>query len=205
MTALRTILLSVVLVLAGGSGLAVATDGFRAFTTETARRVAVRRHPVPVPAVPLENQAGVPFTLADPQGRWILVDFIYTRCLTLCMTLGGDFAQLERQLAIPIAEGKVQLLSISFDPAHDAPAELSAYLARFRNRNPAWQAARPTTAEGLGRLKRALGLTVIPDSMGGFTHNAGILLVNPAGELVDIFDVGQVDQVKEAVLARLGS
>lgn len=203
--ALRTVLLTAGLLLAGAAALARATDGFHAFTTETARRVAVRRHPVPVPAVPLENQAGAPFTLADFQGKWVLVDFIYTRCLTLCLTLGEDFAQLERQLAGPIAEGKVELLSVSFDPTHDTPAELAAYLARFRNRSPAWQAARPVTAEGLAQIKRAFGLTVIPDRMGGFTHNAAILLVNPAGDLVDIFDVGQVEQVKAAVLGRLAS
>lgn len=203
--ALRTVLLTAGLLLAGGVALAVATDGFHAFTTETARRVAVRRHPVPVPPVALENQAGAPFTLADLQGKWVLVDFIYTRCLTLCLTLGSDFAQLERQLATPIAEGKVQLLSISFDPTHDTPADLVAYLARFRSRDPAWQAARPVTAEGLARLKRAFGLTVIPDSMGGFTHNAAILLVDPAGDLVDILDIGQVEQVKAAVLRRLAS
>jgi len=204
-TSLRTALLTVGLLLTGAAGLARATDGFHAFTTETARRVAARRHPVPVPTVPLENQAGVPLTLADFHGQWLLVDFIYTRCLTLCMTLGGDFAQLERQLAAPIAQGKLALLSISFDPTHDGPTELAAYLVRFRGSGLAWQAARPRTAEGLTQLTRAFGVTVIPDGMGGYTHNAAILLVNPAGELVDIFDVGQVELVKAAVLRRLTS
>ncbi len=190
---LRTVLVTVGLLLTGAVALARATDGFQAFTTETARRVAVRRHPVPVPAVPLEK------------GQWVLVDFIYTNCTTFCMTLGGDFARLQRQLDGPISEGKLRLLSISFDPGHDAPAELAGYLARFRSRYPAWQAARPITTEGLAQLKRAFGLTVIPDNWGGFTHNAAILLVNPAGELVDILDIGQVDQVKAAVLARLAS
>ena len=129
---LRTCLASAALLLAGGVALAAATDGFQAFTTETARRVAVRRQPADLPAVTLENQSGARFTFADLRGKWLLVDFIYTRCPTFCTVLGGDFAQLERQLAGPIAQGKVQFLSISFDPAHDAPADLAAYLARFR-------------------------------------------------------------------------
>ena len=202
---LRTVLVTVGLLLTGAVALARATDGFQAFTTETARRVAVRRHPVPVPAVPLENQSGERLTLADFKGQWVLVDFIYTNCTTFCMTLGGDFARLQRQLDGPISEGKLRLLSISFDPGHDAPAELAGYLARFRSRYPAWQAARPITTEGLAQLKRAFGLTVIPDNWGGFTHNAAILLVNPAGELVDILDIGQVEKVKAAVLGRLAS
>ena len=47
MTALRTWGLSIALLLAGGGGLAVATDGFQAFTTETARRVAVHVGAIP--------------------------------------------------------------------------------------------------------------------------------------------------------------
>lgn len=201
--ALRTAALSVALVLAGGGGLAVATDGFQAFTTETARRVAVRRHPVVLPAVPLENQSGVPFSFTDLRGKWLLVDFIYTRCLTLCTSLGGDFAQLEQQLAGPIAQGKVMFLSISFDPAHDTPAELAAYLVRFRNRGPGWQAARPVSGEGLRLLTAAFGITVIPDQFGGYTHNAAIHLVDPGGRLVDIYDLGHPDQITQALLRRL--
>ena len=41
-TVLRTSLASAALLLAGGVALAAATNGFQAFTTETARRVAVR-------------------------------------------------------------------------------------------------------------------------------------------------------------------
>src|SRR6476661_3197396 len=94
---LRTSLASVTLLVAGGVALAAATSGFQAFTTETARRVAVRTRPVELPAAALESQSGARFTLADLRGTWLLVDFIYTRCPTFCTTLGGDFARLERQ------------------------------------------------------------------------------------------------------------
>ena len=204
---LRTCLASAALLLAGGVALAAATDGFQAFTTETARRVAVRRQPADLPAVTLENQSGARFTFADLRGKWLLVDFVYTRCPTFCTVLGGDFAQLERQLAGPIAQGKVQFLSISFDPAHDAPADLAAYLARFRGGGPGpgpgWQAARPVTGVGLRRLTAAFGITVIPDHRGGYTHNAAIHLVDPEGRMVDIFDLGHLEQIRGTILRRL--
>jgi protein SCO1/2 len=199
----RTILLSVTVLLAGGGALSAATDGFQAFTTETARRVSVRRHPVALPAVALENQAGSRFTLADLRGKWLLVDFIYTRCPTLCTVLGGDFAQVERQLADPIARGQVRLLSISFDPTHDPPAELAAYVQRYGGRGVGWRAARPLTDDGLRQLTTAFGLTVIPDRLGGYTHNAAIHLVDPAGRLMDIFDLGDVDRIRETILRKV--
>ena len=203
MSALRIAVLSVALLVAGGEVIAIATDGFRAFTTETARRLAVRRRPVGLPAVPLENQSGVAFTVDDLRGRWVLVDFIYTRCLTMCAVLGGDFSQLERQLAEPIARGRLQLLSVSFDPAHDAPADLASYLTRFRGHGPGWEAARPVAEEGLKQITTAFGITVIPDQLGGYTHNAAIHLVDPAGRLLDIYAVGQVELVTRSVLDRL--
>jgi len=199
----RTILLSVTVLLAGGGALSAATDGFQAFTTETARRVSVRHHPVDLPAVALENQAGSRFTLADLRGSWLLVDFIYTRCPTFCTALGGDFAQLERQLAGPVVRGQVRLLSVSFDPTHDPPAELAAYVRRFRGRDGGWQAARPLTDDGLQQLTAAFGITVIPDRLGGYTHNAAIHLVDPAGRLVDIFDLGEVDRIRETILRKV--
>ncbi len=201
---LRTSLASGALLLAGGVALAAATDGFQAFTTETARRVAVRRQPADLPAVALENQSGARFTLADLRGKWLLVDFIYTRCPTFCTSLGGDFAQLERQLAGPISQGRVQLLSISFDPTQDPPAELAAYLRRFRGQDVGgWQAARPLTADGLQALTAAFGVTIIQDRLGGYTHNAAIYLVDPEGRLVDIFDLGDLDQIRGAILRKL--
>lgn len=199
----RTCLASAALLVAGGVALAAATDRFQAFTTETARRVAVRRQPADLPAVTLETQSGARLTLADLRGKWLLVDFIYTRCPTFCTLLGGDFAQLEQQLADPIAQGKVQLLSISFDPTQDPPAQLAAYLKRFRGQDIGWLAARPLTADGLQSLTAAFGVTIIRDRLGGYTHNAAIHLVDPEGRLVDIFDLGDLDQIRGAILRNL--
>ncbi|HEY5489975.1 MAG TPA: SCO family protein [Gemmatimonadaceae bacterium] len=202
---LRSSLVSIAVLLAGGVALAAATDGFRAFTTETARRVSVRSHPIVIPAVALENQSGARFTFTDLRGKWLLVDFIYTQCPTFCGRLGGDFAQLEQQLRDPIAQGKVQLLSVTFDPTRDSPAQLAAYLGRFWSPGMGWQAARPLTADGLQQITAAFGITVIPDQLGGFTHNAAIHLVDPEGRLVDIFDLGDLAHIRKTVLRKLRS
>ena len=204
MPILRTLLASLALLLAGGAALSAATDRFQAFTTEGARRLAVRQHPTAIPAVALQIQSGERVDLADLHGKWLLVDFIYTRCPTYCLALGGEFAQLQDRLAGPIAQGKVQLLSISFDPIHDTPQQLAAYLQRSRDRGHGWFAGRVVEPDGLGSLERAFGITVVPDGAGGYTHNAAIHLVDPRGRLVEIFDLGDPGLVGEAVRRRLG-
>ena len=200
---MRTLLANLLLMLGGGVALSTATNHFRAFTTEAARRLAVREHPVDIPAVTLETETGTRLDLAAFRGRWLLVDFVYTRCPTYCSTLGGEFAQLQSSLAVPLAQHKVQLLSISFDPEHDTPRRLAEYLNRFRTSDSEWLAARPVDQGALERLKKSFGITVIPDSFGGFTHNAAIHLVDPRGRLVDVFDVGNPTLAAHAVMQRL--
>ncbi len=205
MAILRTLLVSLALLLAGGAALSAATDRFQAFTTETARRLAVRRHPIQIPSVALQLQSGSRISLADLRGKWLLVDFIYTRCPSYCVALGGEFAQLQDTLERPLTQGKVQLLSISFDPAHDTPAQLKAYMQRSRDRGQGWIAARPIEPQGLVQLKQAFGITVIADpASGGYTHNAAIHLVDPSGRLVQIFDEDAAQLAGKTVLQRLG-
>jgi len=198
MPILRTLLTSLTLIIIGGYALSAATDGFRAFTTETARRAEVREHPVALPAMTLETQSGARIHFADFHGKWLLVDFIYTRCATYCSALGGEFAQLQRRLAGPLARGQLQLLSISFDP-RDGPQQLAAYQRRFHGLGFGWVAARPVGPDALRRLERVFGITVIPDGFGGYTHNAAVHVVNPQGRLVEILDMGRPELVTQTL------
>jgi len=163
------------------------TDGFRVFTAEGARRIDVAEHPRPLPPALLQTASGETIDLASLQGRWLLVDFIYTRCLSYCSVQGNEFARLEKLFAGPIAEGKVLLLSISFDPAHDGPEQLADYQCRSRRHGPGWIAARPTSTE-LDALMGAFGVIAIPDGLDGYVHNAAINVVDPGGRLVAILD-----------------
>lgn len=204
MRLLRTLIVSVALALAGGAALYAATGGFQAFTTESARRLAVRQHPVDLPEVTLETQSGARIDLAGLRGKWLLVDFIYTRCPTYCAALGSEFAQMQERLAAPLAQGEVQLVSISFDPAHDTPPALASYLQRAHSRGAGWLAARPVDPDGLERLKRSFGITVIADGLGGYTHNAAIHVIDRGGRLIEIVDAGQSSLAARTVLEDLG-
>lgn len=188
MSVLRTLLTSLLILAAGVAALAAATNGFRAFTTETARRNDVREHPRALPLVPLQTATGQTIDFASLRGRWLLVDFIYTRCVSYCSVQGSEFARLQERLAGPIAQDRAALLSISFDPTHDDPAQLAAYQQRSGDRGAGWIAARPTNAADLAALLRVFGVTAVPDNFGGYVHNAAIAVVDPAGRLVAIVD-----------------
>lgn len=188
MSVLRTLLASLLILAAGIAVLATATDGFRAFTSETARRIDVREHPRALPKVPLQTAQGRIIDFPALRGHWLLVDFIYTRCTTYCSVQGTEFAQLQRRLARPIEEGRVLLVSVSFDPSRDGATQLAAYQQRSGDRGTGWLAVRPTNPSGLDALMRVFGVTAIPDGLGGYVHNAAIAVVDPHGHLVAITD-----------------
>lgn len=188
MSVLRTLLASLLILAAGMAVLGTATDGFRAFTSETARRIDVREHPRALPPVILQTADGQMADFASLRGRWVLVDFIYTRCMTYCSVQGSEFARLQDRLARPIAAGKVLLVSVSFDPKHDGPAQLAGYQHRSGDRGAGWLAVRPTDPSGLDALMHVFGVTAIPDGLGGYVHNAAIAVVDPHGRLVAITD-----------------
>lgn len=188
------------------AGLAVtyaATDGFAAYTLESARRLAAQRSPKAIRGTLLELSDGRRQELTALDAPILLVDFIYTRCLAYCTVLGATNAQLQRELAPEIAAGRVRLLSVSFDPAWDGREQLQAYRARYSSDERGWDMARPADAAALPALLAEFGVVVIPDELGGFAHNAAYHVVGPDRKLVAILDSDDISGVTAAVRQRL--
>jgi len=199
---LRTSLAAAMVAAAGYALAHVATDGFEAYTMESARRLSALRSPAPMPQRDLvvvdRGRAG----LAELPAPLLLVDFVYTRCPTYCAVAGSVYAQLQRRLAGEIAAGRVALLSISFDPRRDDDDALRAYRARYSAQAGGWDLARPRSAAELSIWLEAFGVVVIPDELGGYTHNAAIHVVGPDRRLIAIHDLADLDGVVRTVRAR---
>jgi protein SCO1/2 len=189
-------------VFAAGFAIAhTATDGFEAYTLESARRLAVLRSPARVPDLPLDFADGHRARLSEIPGRVLLVDFVYANCPTFCAALGSVYARLQQRLVGEIAAGEVRLVSLTFDPARDGPAELRAYRARHSSDSSGWELGRPVRAGELEDWLGAFGVVVIPDGLGGYTHNAAVHVVGPDRRLVAILDPQDVDGIVKAVRA----
>ena len=183
---LRTAVASLVVCAVGGAWLWRGTDGFRALTSEQARRIDIARRPRPVPVVPLEDQDGRPFLLGDYRGRAVVVDFVYTQCQSVCPLLSAGFQRLDREDRERPAANRLQLVTISFDPARDTPARLREYAARYGADGKRWRFARVRDARDLKPLLDAFGITVILDGDGDFQHNAAVHILNPDGKLARV-------------------
>ena len=171
-----------------------ATAGGTAFTTETLRRTAVAQAPQPVPDFSVVDAQGASHTLRQLVGQggkvWIL-DFVYTRCTTLCLALGTVFQQLQAQIVAQGITQQVGLLSISFDPLQDQPPALADYAQRMRMQPAVWQLVSLRSEADRRRLLDSFGIMVLPAPLGEFEHNAALHVVTPQGQLVRILGLDE--------------
>ena len=201
MSVARTLAASLVALAAGLAVTWTATDGLSAFTLESSRREAALAHPKPIPALPLRFADGRVASLADVPARWLLIDFIYTRCESLCLVQGSIDHRVAELLAPEIAQGQVSLVSISFD-ARDDPVALRAFLGRDRPALPGREAALPADPRDLPRWLDAFGVVVIDDGIGGYVHNEAVAIVDPGRRVVELVDAKDPATIAAAVRAR---
>lgn len=180
------------------------TVGFERWTFESRRLWQVEQAQLRAPAVELigADGAALPAWGSDRSAAAYLVDFIYTRCPSVCQALGSHYQQMQRELQQrPDAANGVRLLSVSIDRAHDRPAELSHYARLHRADARWWQLAVPASDAAAQALQRALGVVVVPDGLGGFNHNGAIHLIDAQGRLRALFEFEQWPQALEAARA----
>ncbi len=180
--------------LAGMAALFHATAGGTAYTTETLRRADVARAPLQVPDFRVIDAQGREQTLRQllaEDGRVRIVDFVYTRCTTLCLALGTVFQQLQAQVLAQGLQDRVGLLSISFDPEEDSPPNLAAYARRMRMQPEVWQLLSLAEPADRRRLLDSFGIMVVPAPLGQFEHNAALHLVTADGRLVRILGLDE--------------
>ncbi len=195
---MRTAAASAILLLLGIWAVWWITEGFEVLTAEQARRLEISRKQPTVPAVRLIDQTGRSFRFDEwalEKNQFVVVDFIYTNCQSLCRALGTEFQQLQRNIVEQGLQNRVRLLSVSFDPEHDTPAVLRRYAEHMGARPDAWTLATIADAGELDALLRTFGVTVIPDQQGGFQHNAALVWVAPSGKLVRVTDLDSGDQL----------
>ena len=212
----KTFVASVAVLLAGLVLLWFSTAGGQGFTTETLRRQQVSSKPQLIDALPVTTADGDKTNLrallagsgkeggkesGKEGGKVWLVDFVYTRCQTVCSSLGSIYQQLQRQIEADGLQNRVGLLSISIDPANDDPAALAAYALRMRMHPAIWQIASLANWQDRRKLLDTFGIIVIPAPFGEFEHNAALHVVTSSGRLIQIIDYQDFQTAVNAAIA----
>lgn len=184
------------------------TDGFTAYTAETARVTKLVEEQPQFPQVTFEDSEDRTYSISEFEGKYVFITFIYTGCTTICIKLEENMSQVYELLPSEYIGKDIIFLSISFDPGKDDPAKLNKYKDLFGSDGETWRMARIPDQEQLDTLLKKFGVIVIPDGNGNFAHNSAFYLLDRQGALVDVMDFTLVneaaDRLKETLEADRG-
>ena len=135
------------------------------------------------PAFLLWDQSAKPVSSSSLRGKPYLLNFIFTRCRAaqMCPAATASMVSLSKALKNAGLADKIQLITITFDPAYDSPGVLRAYAAsnatdsvnhRFLTGNK----------QQIRDLMTQYGITTI-QADGTIVHNAATLLMNAEGRI----------------------
>lgn len=201
----KTLLMVALVLAAAGAAVFATTRGLRTVSADGARRLDLARAPRELPALVLLDQAGARHAFggaaaAKGGAPLTLVTFVYTQCTAVCRTSASGQAWLQQQLRERRLQDSVRLLTLSFDPVHDQPAVLRAYARTLRADPALWTFATVAEPARLRSLLDAFGIVVLPDGLGGYSHNAALFLVDGDGRLAAAYDVERPDLALADVL-----
>lgn len=171
----------------------IGTDGFTAYTVETARvNKLMEENPV-FPEVTLEDSKERIYSFSEFEGKYVMLTFIYTACSDVCPQLEFNLAEVYKQIQPKYIGKDIVFLSISFDPKNDDPATLEKYRYYFDSDGETWRMARISDQRELEGLLKEFGVTVIPDENGNFQHNSAFYLVDSNGILIEVMDYEKIE------------
>ena len=139
-----------------------------------------------LPAITLIDQNGRHVILSSLKGNPVVVDFIYTSCPGPCLLLTQKMARLAAGLASQVGS-RFTMLSITVDPEHDGPAQLSGYIKAQGIDTKSWLFLTGSPVN-IDRLLTDFQLRRRRDPDGSVEHISGVFILGPDGHELREYD-----------------
>lgn len=154
-----------------------------------------------VPAFTLTDERGRTFTEEALRGHPTIVDFVFTRCDTICPVVSARMRHMQDVLGDHKAEA-IKLLSITVDPAYDTPEKLAAYAQRFTAEPTKWR----FVTGPVDKVRKLVegpfmnsmideGLT--PSGAPAISHNGYFVLVDGNLHIRGVYDSGDMQRLDD--------
>jgi protein SCO1 len=155
------------------------------------------------PETALTGENGATVSLPQWKGSAVAVTFIYTRCPLpqYCPLMDRRFAEVQRLVKNdPALDGRVHLVSVSFDPDADTPAVLRAHGQKL-GADPAMWHFVTAPREVVDTFAAAFGVSLIREADSTITHNLRTAVIDPTGRVAAVYD--GTEWTPEAVVSEL--
>jgi protein SCO1/2 len=172
-----------------------------------AQENADHAHHQPASGMPIIDEIRVDFELLDTdgalvtdesfRGQFVLLAFGFTHCETVCPIMAFTMAQ-----ALAGTDENAVGFFVSVDTERDSPASTHRYAAAFDERMIGLGGDYARINAVTGNFNVSYAVTKTRDSY-VVQHTANIFLIDPAGELREVFSVSaRPDDIVEAMQAR---
>ena len=155
-------------------------------------------------AFTLMDQNSQPVQLAQFAGKVVVIDFLYTRCPLpdYCFRLSTNFSRLQKRFH---GNPNLVLLTITFDPVHDGPEELSRYARLWKADLRQWHFLTGTVLQ-VQHASSQFGVGYWPDD-GVFTHSLHTAILDREAKLIanlegNRFTAAQLGDLVETLLRK---
>jgi protein SCO1/2 len=144
-----------------------------------------------VPDASFVDQNGKKRAFSSFKGSPVFMTFIYTKCPmpTFCPLMDQHFAAIQMKLKDdPALKGRVQLVSVSFDPIVDTPPVLKAHAQKLGADLKTWSFL-TGDRDDVDRFAARFGISVARSQTDqrDITHNLRTALVDADGKLVKVY------------------
>lgn len=195
----HTIIACIAIVVFGFGLFLIGTDGFTAYTAETARVNQLVEEKPHFPNILLEDSNTRKYTISEFKNKYVFITFLYTSCATVCPQLELNMGQVYDLIPKKYIGEDIVFLSISFDPSRDDPETLNRYREAFHSDGETWRMARVPDPTQLDTLLKQFGVIVIPDGTGNFTHNSAFYLIDKEGQLINVLNYEKIEEAAAKV------
>lgn len=154
---------------------------------QVARAVAPMDVGEHIPDFHLTNELGQAVSRTTLEGKAFAITFIFTRCPfpTFCPRMTSNFAEVEKKMSQKGGPQNWQLLSVSFDPAHDTPSKLLEY-GKAQHYDPAHWHFLTGSENAISELCDAFDQRFWQDG-GSISHNLRTAVIDAHGRLQKLF------------------
>lgn len=133
-------------------------------------------------------------TLADFEGRPVVITMAYTSCKDICPLIVANMMRIEDE-ALILGAHEVTFLFVSLDPARDTPDQLKAYATRYGLDLTRWSLLQGD-AKSVRLLAAALGIRFRWVDKTTIDHSTVITLLDSSGRVIMQTGTDQIDQEK---------
>ena len=150
----------------------------------------------------LTDETGAAFTEQALAGHVTIVDFIFTRCDSICPASTAKMAKILDDTA---DQPDIKLVSFSVDPTYDTPPRLAAYAKQFGADESRWRFVTGDLAAVRKVVTDAMMMGMDPDGRiqpngaPNIAHTAHFLLISPDLHIVGIYDSTEVVKLDKLV------